>query len=239
MREKSARGVLIASLGLTMLSLMFFVGLMVYNIRRVFLADEGDTLAIIVTVLLVLIAVTLVVSIVIYSFLSFITDLEIESKQYAKVLYLMIVFKLLTYVFFSLSDYSIPGSGILGEVHYLTYIFSYRSDLMPTTTFVDGGIQFIHSLMTTDVLSLGAVLVGLSLYDKYRYAPMFGAIFGIIINLVFISVINVRTVNEYGVDFLYYKVDAVFATLILEFAMLGYVMYRLYYDGQSEKQLQK
>ena len=239
MKQKAIRGVFFATLILTVLSLMFFVGLMLYNIRRVILIQDSSVLAVIISVLFILISIVLVIAVAVSSFVPFFKEDEFDHKQYINILYLLIVFRLILYVFFSLVDYRLSDqvTGHLGGIHYLTYVFVYRTDLLPVTVFSNASVQFIHSLMGTDVLSIGAVILGFSIYDKYRVAPFIGAVFGIIINLVFITIINISVVNEHGAEFLYYKVDAVFATLLVEFAMLGYVMYRLLEKKEIEEKI--
>ena len=235
MRQKITRGVVASTLILTILSLMFFTGLMIYNIRRVVLVADSSILAIIISSILVLIAIILVLSVVVLSFIRFLSKKEVDHKQYINILYLLIVFRLITYVFFSLVDFRIATelTGHLGGTHYLSYIFIYRTDLLPVSVFPNASIEFIHSLMGTDILSVGAVLVGFALYEKYRYAPVIGAVFGVVISLIFVSIINVNIVNEFGVDFLYYKVDSAFATLLVEFAMLGYVVHYVFGKGRK------
>ena len=226
MRQKIVRGLIITSLLLTTLSLMFFIGLMIYNINRVILVQDASVFSIINSSILVLIGIVLVVSVSVSSFISFVSKKKIDHQQYLNMLYLLIIYRLIVYVFFSMIDYSLPNevTGNLGGIHYMSYILVYRTDLLPVNVFPSPSVGFMHSLMSTDIISVGAVMLGFSLYKKDRYAPLIGALLAIAINLIFITYININVVNEFGVEFLYYKGDAILTTLMVEFALLGYTL---------------
>jgi hypothetical protein len=205
---------------------MFFIGLMIFNIKRVILVQDSGVFSIIISSILVLIGIILVMSVVVSSFISFVSKKKVEHQQYLNMLYLLIIYRLLVYVFLSMIDYSLPNevTGNLGGIHYMSYIFVYRTDLLPVNVFPSPSVGFLHSLMSTDILSVGAVIIGFSLYKRDQYAPLVGAVLAILVTVIFITYINVNTINDSGVEFLYYKGDAILATLLIEFALLGYAL---------------
>ena len=199
---------------------------MKYNIRRMSAIENVSVFAIVIACILLLASLSLIVYIAILSFFSFFSDKEIDWTQYMNLLVLAIVFRLLLYVIFGLNDVTQTTGffGFLNDVHYSSYVLAYRTDLLPVSVFPGGSLAFTHSLMSTDILSVGPVILGIVLAKKDKYAPIIAAGLGIIITLIFAFSINSIIVNTYGSTMVYYKLNAIMATLIVEFAMLGYVV---------------
>jgi len=188
--------------------------------------DNVGAFGIVVASVLVLTSLSLIVYILILSFFSFFSNKEIDFTQYMNILIIAIVFRLLVYVVFGLNDVT-QSTGFfrfLNDVHYSSYVLVYHTDLLPVSVFPGGSLSFVHSLMTTDILGIGLVILGIVLSKKDQYAPIIGAALGIVVSFIFIYSINSIIVNTYGSTLLYYKLDAIMATLIIEFAMLGYVV---------------
>ena len=226
MEKKIARGVVIFSIILTTLSFVFLVGLFIYNIRRMSAINNVGAFGVVVACILVLASLTLIVYIVILSFFSFFSDKEIDWTQYMNILIIAIVFRLILYVIFGLNDVTQTTGffGFLNDVHYSSYVLAYRTDILPVSVFPGGTLAFTHSLMSTDIFGVGFVIVGIVLAKKDKFAPIIGAGLGIITSLIFALSINSIIVNTYGSTLVYYKLDAIMTTLIVEFAMLGYVV---------------
>lgn len=226
MKQKIAKGVVLTLLVLTTLSFVFLVGLFVYNIRRMSAIENISAFSIVVACILVIASLSLIVYIIILSFFSFFSDKKIQLTQYMNVLIIAIVFRLIVYVIFGLSDatQSTGFFGFLNDVHYSSYVLTYRTDLLPVSVFPGGSLAFTHSLMSTDIVSIGLVIIGIVLSKKDMYAPIIGAALGAIITIIFVISINSIVVNTYGSTMIYYKLNAIMATLIVEFAMLAYII---------------
>lgn len=226
MKEKITKSVVIATLILTTVSFIFLLSLLVYNIKRMIVIDNVSALGIVIASILVLTSLSLIVYILILSFFSFFSEKEIDYTQYMNILIIAIVFRLLVYVAFGLNDVtqSTGFFGFLNDVHYSSYVLVYHTDLLPVSVFPGGSLSFVHSLMTTDILGVGLVILGMVLAKKDHYAPILAAILGIVVSFIFIYSINSIIVNTYGSTLLYYKFNAIMVTLIVEFAMLGYVV---------------
>lgn len=230
MKEKNTNRIVIASIVLTVLSFMFLVGVLIYNIRRLTFIDNINAASMVVASLFVVGSLGLILYIVVLSFVPFLKKEEPNRTKYVNVLIVALVFRLFLYVIYEAINFTWNGGigGFLNDFHYASYIFVEKMDVLPISVFPIASLSFIHTLLTTDLLGVGLVILGYVLIKKEKYAPLMAIMISILINIIAIFVINIMVIRQYGVELIYYKLDSVFATLITEFAMLGFIVYDMF-----------
>lgn len=224
MKSKIANSVVWSALGLTAISFLILIVQLVNNVRRMFVIETLGVFSVIVTSILVLASLTLITYIIVLSFLSFFSNEKVDMTKYMNGLILAIVFRLILYVIFGLGDLSQSTGiyGFLNDVHYSSYVLTYRTDILPVTVFPNGTLSFAHSLIATDVTSIGLVVLGIVLSEKDRYSPAIGAVLAIVVTFIFVISINVIIAGSSETGSNYYNFFSVMGTLVIEFAMLGY-----------------
>ena len=178
-----------------------------------------------------LISFGLVLYIIERTFVPFFKKKDVDQAKLLNVLVITLLFRVVIYVVFQTIGLSFEG-GFFPDLQLVSFALTMGTDLLPVIAYPDGSLAFINHLLSTDILGIGLVIIGYLLIKKDKYAPVIAIIASIIINIVAIIVINIIVSNQYSVPFMY-KLDSVFATMITEFALLGFIIQDLFLKKKS------
>ncbi len=231
MKEKNSIRLIYASLGLTIVSFMFLLGLIFFNARRLTMLSPRTSASVVVAIIVALISFGLVVYIIECTFVPFFRKKPVNQQKFLNLLVITLVFRVVLYLVFQLIGVSFEG-GFFPDLHVVSFALTQGTDLLPVTAYPDGALSFINHMLSTDILGIGLVIVGYLLIKKDKYAPVMAITASILINIVAIIVINIVAGNQYGSEFVY-KFDSAFATMITEFALIGFVVQDIFLKKKS------